>query len=78
MNSSRLTDAEIRAVGWAALVDKLGVAGALRFSLQTEQGFGDYADRRHRLFGRLSVDELVKMVRKESRKRPRSRGGNGR
>jgi hypothetical protein len=59
MSSSRLTDAEIRALGWEALVETLGPAGALRFAIQTERGYGDCAGLRHRMLGSLSVDELV-------------------
>jgi hypothetical protein len=31
----------------------------LRFAMQTERGSGNYAARRHRILGRLSVDELL-------------------
>lgn len=64
MKSARLTDAEIRALGWEALVEKLGPAGALRFAIQTEHGHGDYSELRHAALGALSVDELVARVRK--------------
>jgi hypothetical protein len=63
MNSETLTDAEIRALGWQALVDKLGPSGALRFALQTERGYGDYAEMRHQMLGALSVDELLERMR---------------
>lgn len=59
MSTSRMTDAEIRALGWEALVDRLGLSGALRFAMQTERGHGDYAEMRHRTLGSLSVDELI-------------------
>ena len=36
MKSERLTDAQVRALGWEALVEKLGPTGALRFSIQTQ------------------------------------------
>ena len=67
MSASRLTDAEIRALGWEALVDKLGLSGALRFAMQTERGHGDYADLRHRTLGSLSVDELIAKMRARDR-----------
>ena len=63
MKSERLTDAEIRALGWEVLVERLGPAGALRFSMQTQQGYGDYAAFRDRMLGRLSVDELLRRMR---------------
>lgn len=69
MTTSRLTDAEIRALGWEALVEKLGLSGALRFAIQTERGHGDYADLRHRTLGSLSVDKLItKMEEAEHRR----------
>ena len=72
MNSARLTDAEIRARGWEALVERLGHAGALRFAMQTERGTGDYAELRHRALGALSVDELLTRVHSARKsKRPR-------
>ena len=74
MSTVRLTNAEIRARGWKALVAGLGPSGALRFALQTERGQGDYADRRHRLLGRLSVDELLALMgRRRPPRRPRRR-----
>ena len=63
MSTRRLTDAEIRARGWEALVEKLGPSGALRFVMQTERGRGNYAKRRHRVLGGLSVDQLLSRVR---------------
>jgi len=76
MRTDRLSDAEIRALGWEALVEKLGAAGALRFSMQTQRGCGDYTDLRHKMFGALSVDELVALVRaaRSCRRRVAARG----
>jgi len=59
MSTGRLTNAEIRARGWEALVEKLGPSGALRFAMQTERGRGDYPERRHRVLGGLSVNQLL-------------------
>jgi hypothetical protein len=73
MKSERLTDADIRAQGWQALVDRLGIAGALRFSMQTERGTGDYARERHRALGSLSVDQLIDRMRSAQNRRPRRR-----
>jgi hypothetical protein len=67
MNTSKMTDAEIRAAGWQALIEKLGPAGALRFAIQTERGSGDYAMLRDQLLGAASVDELVARMREEQR-----------
>jgi hypothetical protein len=70
MKSERLTDSDVRIRGWEALVDRLGPAGALRYALQTERGYGDYAEIRHRMLGRLSVNDLLKrMPTSEPRRR---------
>lgn len=71
MSTVRLTNAEIRARGWDALIERLGPSGALRFAMQTERGQGDYSARRHRLLGKLSVEDLLADMRS---RRPRRRG----
>jgi hypothetical protein len=73
MSTVRLTNAEIRARGWDALVEKLGPSGALRFAMQTERGQGDYARRRHRILGSLSVDQLLAKMRRRPRRARRRR-----
>lgn len=73
MKSENLTNAEIRAEGWQALVDRLGLTGALRFVMQTERGRGDYSRGRHKALGDLSVDQLLRHMRST-----RSRGGRRR
>jgi hypothetical protein len=72
MSTGRLTNAEIRERGWEALVRGLGPSGALRFAMQTERGRGDYARRRHRILGGLSVDQLLSQMRRRAT-RPRRR-----
>ncbi len=74
MKSERLTDAQVRALGWEALVEKLGPTGALRFSIQTQGGHGDYVEWRQRTLGTLSVDQLLARMRSSSKAaRPRPR-----
>ena len=63
MKSERLTDADIRAFGWQALVEKLGPAGAPRFTMQTQTGYGDNSGLLHRLLGVVSVDKLIARMR---------------
>ena len=72
MNTSNLTNTQIRVLGWEALIKRLGPSGALRFAVLTEAGLGGYAETRHRLLGSLSVDELiVRMKASRGRKRRR-------
>ena len=68
-----LTDAEIMARGWEALVEKLGASGALRFSIQTERGHGDYAEARHAALGSRPVDELLSDMHSNRPKATRKR-----
>ncbi|MBI4616589.1 MAG: hypothetical protein HY720_23465 [Planctomycetes bacterium] len=72
MNSANLTDSEIRARGWDALIETLGLSGALRFAMQTERGHGDWAALRHEALGALSVDDLLERM-KSGRPRGRKR-----
>ena len=72
MRSEHLTDAQVRAIGWEALVERLGHAGALRFAIQTSSGHGDYSEWRHKHLGRMTVDELLAQIR-STRRRKRSR-----
>lgn len=67
MSSDKLTDAEIRALGWQVLVDRLGPSGAVRFVVQTERGYGDDSELRHRMLGDLSVDELLERMQESKR-----------
>lgn len=67
MSSDKLTDAEIRALGWQALVDRLGPSGAVRFVVQTERGYGNYSELRHQMLGDLSVDDLLERMQKSKR-----------
>ena len=79
MSTIRLTNPEIRARGWEALIEKLGPSGALRFAIQTERGDGDYALRRHRLLGGLTVNQLLALMRsRPARGDARRRGASQR
>ena len=50
---------EIRMEGWKALTDRLGPAGAMRFMMQYDPGYGDYSKERHEIFADLTLDELL-------------------
>jgi hypothetical protein len=76
MSTVRLTNAEILARGWEALVEKLGPSGALRYAMLTERGRGDNDRQRHRLLGGLSVNQLLTRMRRRpapAKRRPRRR-----
>ena len=54
---------EIRMEGWKALTERLGPAGAMRFMMQYDPGYGDYSKERRELFATLTLDELLEAVR---------------
>ena len=57
------TLSEIKKVGWEALVEKLGIAGATMFVVEHEKGYGDYTEERRRIFAEKSLDVIVKEIK---------------
>ena len=66
--STQRTLEKIRRDGLAALRERLGVVGMVRFLQQFDHGHGDYAKERHKWVDSISMDDIRKMVGK-----PRSR-----
>lgn len=64
-SSTLLPLPEIRTRGFALLCEHLGVADALRFIGQYEQGHGDYTEERRSLFGDKTVEEIAWEIRKD-------------
>jgi hypothetical protein len=63
MDSRSLSDYEIRREGWAALTERLGIAGAMRFMMQYDPGYGDYTRERDALLADLSLDEAIRRMK---------------
>lgn len=63
MASRSLSNREIRQEGWAALTERLGVAGAMRFMMQYDAGHGDYTVERHALFADLDLDRAIQAMK---------------
>jgi hypothetical protein len=61
---------EIRAEGFRALVERLGVSDALRFMQQYDLGQGDYTQERHEWLDSLSVDDIVRDIEEMRKSRP--------
>ena len=54
-----LSSYEIRAEGWKALTERLGVSGAIRFLMEYDPGHGDYVEERRELFRDLSLKDAI-------------------
>ena len=64
-----LTAPEIDRLGFKALCDALGLAGALRFILQTGGGSGNYTRERETILQGLSLSILAKEARAIEKRR---------
>ncbi len=67
--------AAIRRAGMAALVEQLGVAGALAFIRQLDSGAGDYTADRHAWVDDVSVDDVLALARKRAPSDPTETNG---
>jgi len=63
--SSSMSLYQIRMEGWKALTERLGPAGAMRFMMQYDPGYGDYSKERHTLFEDLELDDLLERIQKQ-------------
>lgn len=61
--SSSMSPYQIRLEGWKALTERLGVAGAMRFMMQYDPGYGDYTEERQELFADLGIEDLLASIR---------------
>ena len=64
--ADRLSNYEIRAEGWKALTERLGVSGAIRFLMEYDPGRGDYVEERRELFRDLTLDDAIARAREKS------------
>lgn len=62
-----LSNYEIRAEGWKALTERLGVSGAIRFLMEYDPGRGDYVEERRELFRDLTLEAAIARAREKSR-----------
>jgi hypothetical protein len=53
---------QIRMEGWRALTERLGAAGAMRFMMQYDPGYGDYTKERQAIFAGLTIDRLLDAI----------------
>ena len=61
--AATLSNYEIRAEGWKALTERLGVSGAIRFLMEYDPGHSDYVAERRELFRDLTLDDAIARVK---------------
>ena len=61
------TFAEIKTMGWKALVKELGYAGATKFILLYEKGEGDYTKERTELFKDVTIEDIVSEIKERKK-----------
>ena len=63
---------EIRMEGWKALTERLGPAGAMRFMMQYDPGYGDYSKERHEIFASVTIEQLLESIERANPETPQS------
>lgn len=65
MKSKIMSLDEIRKAGIEALAQTLGPIGMVRFLQQFDTGKGDYTEEREQWLGEMTIDDILKGIRKE-------------
>jgi hypothetical protein len=73
LKKDRRNAAQLAADGFAALVDKLGMAEAVRFVQLYHQGAGDYARERHEWLDQMSRAQMANLMANTRKKTARKR-----
>ncbi len=61
---------QLAADGFAALVEKLGMADAIRYVQLYDQGEGDYTRERHQWLDKLAHQEVAGLMARAQKRRP--------
>jgi hypothetical protein len=69
--NTRRNAAQLAADGFAAMVEKLGMADAVRYVQLYHQGAGDYTRERHEWLDELSHDQVASLLAAAAEKGPR-------
>ena len=59
--------ADVTREALSVLSREIGVVNTVRFINQFMSGYGDYAEERERLFGELTLDEILSDIRRRGR-----------
>lgn len=68
MSAPTMTLEQIRVTGLAALMEKLGPDGMIRFLQQFETGSGDYSTERHQWIDQWDIETLIAKIRERQSK----------
>ncbi len=71
---NRRSSVQLAADGFAALVEKLGMAEAVRYTQLYHQGAGDYTSERHEWLGQIGQDQVASLIAATRKKSPRKHG----
>jgi hypothetical protein len=74
-NTKRRSAAQLAADGFAALVEKLGMAEAVRYVQLYDQGSGNYARDRQKWLDEVSHDQFVNLLARTPKPNPHKRKG---
>jgi len=66
--TKRRTAAQLAADGFAAIVEKLGMAEAIRYVQLSDQGSGDYTRERQQWLDELSHEQITNLMAKPRNK----------
>jgi hypothetical protein len=69
MSQSSLSPPQLRAEGFRALVERLGLADAIRFIQQFHPGFGNYTSERQAMQA-MELDEIVRSIQDRNKGTP--------
>ncbi len=72
VNMKQRNATQLVADGFAALVEMLGVADAIRYVQLHDQGEGDYTRERHQWLDQLKLNEVAALM-SQAKKRPARR-----
>jgi len=67
MSTPIMTLEQIRETGLAALLERLGPDGMIRFLQQFESGTGDYSAERHQWLDHLTLDQVIAQVQRKQK-----------
>ncbi len=60
-----MKSSELRQQGYQALIEALGVVGAIKFLQQLEVGYGNYTQERHQWLDNLTFEDFESFLKQK-------------